>query len=142
VPDYFFRAYALDPENAMIQLYIALGYIHYGLKRQSSNRHYLVMQGFAFLFKYYDKRSKSELRVERQEAEYNMGRAYQILGLSHLAIPYYERSLELSSTNRKEPCTTEIEDFASHAAYALQSIWAVNGQVELARAVTEDWLVL
>ena len=141
-PDYFFRAYAVDPMNPMINLSLALGYIHYALKRQSENRHYHITQGFAFLFAYYEIRQNSNIPSERQEGEFNVGRAYHMLGLVHLAIPYYERCLALSGVINRAGIQGTLEDFASDAAFALQGIWAASGQRELARAVTEEWLTL
>ena len=126
----------------MISLSIGLGYLHFALKRQADNRHYLVVQGFSFLMTYYDVRRKSEVAVERQEAEFNVGRAYQMLGLTQLAIPYYERCLELARDVEGMEFEGMKENFTWEAAFALQGLWAANGKPELARTVTETWLVL
>lgn len=48
-----------------------------------------VPQGFSFLWRYVD------LRGHCQESLYNLGRALHQLGLSHLAIHYYEKALTL-----------------------------------------------
>jgi general transcription factor 3C polypeptide 3 (transcription factor C subunit 4) len=64
----------------MINLTIGLSYIQLSLKRQTENRHFQIMQGFGFLFRYYDIRKKSPHPAERQEAEYNIARAYHMLG--------------------------------------------------------------
>jgi general transcription factor 3C polypeptide 3 (transcription factor C subunit 4) len=77
---YLFRAHKLDPQNPMINLSIGLSYIHLSLKRQTENRHFQIMQGFSFLFRYYDIRKESPKPEERQEAEYNVARAYHMLG--------------------------------------------------------------
>lgn len=37
------------------------------------------------------------MKERNQEAEYNLGRAFHELGLYHLAVPHYERCLELPS---------------------------------------------
>ncbi|KAI9873850.1 MAG: transcription factor TFIIIC subunit tfc4 [Pleopsidium flavum] len=138
--NYFFRAFALDPINPMINLSLALGYIHYALKRQSENRHYLVMQGFSFLFAYYDLRQSSASLQEKQEAEYNVARTYLLLGLTHLAVPYYQKCLELSQEIHSSQAVGHTEDFGREAAVALQGIWGQGGDLELARVVTEKWL--
>jgi general transcription factor 3C polypeptide 3 (transcription factor C subunit 4) len=111
--NYYYRAYALDPENPGILLPIALCYIHHALKRQADNRHYLILQGLSFMSLYRkvrcqkkidqagnnDANEKTRTKVswlsERQEVEYNYGRVYHSLGLLHQAIPCYERALEL-----------------------------------------------
>lgn len=126
----------------MINLSLALGYIHYALKRQSENRHHLIMQGFSFLFAYYDLRKVSNVPSERQEGEFNVGRAYHLLGLTHLAIPFYERCLVMSEDIEQTSGGDAVEDFATEAAFALQGIWAASGEVHLAQEVTEKWLLL
>ena len=126
----------------MIKLSLALGYLHYALKRQADNRHQILMQGLAFLLEYYDCRQRSSIPSEKQEAEYNVAHAYHLLGLTHLAIPYYERCLAISATAPVEKSGCGVEDFAHEAAFALQSFWAASGNMEKARELTEKWLVV
>lgn len=126
----------------MILLSIGLGYIHYAIKRQSENRHYLIMQGFSFLYTYYHDRKLSDVPSERQEAEFNVGRAYHMLGLTHLGIPYYERCLAMSDSVQEAVHGSVVENFAKEAAYALQSIWAAGGDFSRTRRITDKWLVL
>lgn len=140
--DYFLRAFALDPTNPMINLSLALGYIHYAIKRQADNRHHFLMQGFAFLFTYYDIRQDSDTPLEKQEAEYNVARAYYMLGLTHLAIPYYQRCLDMDVEVVKMNLGLTAENFTRDAAFALQGLWAACGDVDKAREVTDKWLVI
>ena len=100
------------------------------------------MQGLAFLLQYYDSRKGSSRLSEKQEAEYNVAHAYHLLGLTHLAIPYYERCLALSPATQVEESDCEAEDFAKEAAFALQSFWVASGNKGKAREVTEKWLVV
>lgn len=140
--DYFLRALSVDPTNSVIKLSLALGYIHHALKRQADNRHQILMQGFALLFEYHHQRQEEGGSSERQEAAYNVARAYHMLGLTHLATPYYEHCLFLSEVLDTEYTETVMEDFAQEAAFALQEIWATNGNEERALEVTERWLQL
>lgn len=84
--NYFYRANALDPGNPMILLCIGLAYIHYSLKRQAENRHYLIMQGFTFMFRYHELRTGAQDPArevdteEKMEANFNVGRAFHMLG--------------------------------------------------------------
>lgn len=126
----------------MINLSLALGYIHHALKRQSENRHYLIMQGLSFLFVYYDLRHSSVSLQEKQEAEYNVARAYHMLGLTHLAIPYYQKCLEFSQDSYNSDSNNFVDDFGRDAAMALQGICVQGCNTEMARAVTERWLVI
>lgn len=140
--NYFLRALALDSNNPMIKLSLALGYLHYALKRQADNRHHILMQGLAFLLEYYDYRQLSNRCSEKQEAEYNVAHAYHLLGLTHLAIPYYERCLAMSVAAQLEDSGHGAEDFAKEAAFALQNFWAASGNMEKARELTKKWLVI
>jgi len=69
---------------------------------------------------------------ERIEAEYNVGRAYHLLGLTHLAIEFYERVLGKPGQERLE----------RDAAYNLANLYFTAGNVDEARRVTEEWLVI
>ena len=144
--DYFYRAYALDPRHPLINLSLALAYLHYAMNRQSENRHYLIVQGLSFLYSYYDLQRESHSATERQECEFNVGRAYHMIGLTNLAIPYYERCLDICEEARKNDGKNDeegdVEDYGIEAAIALQGLWAANGQMELAQKITEKWLVL
>lgn len=126
----------------MIKLSLALGYLHFALKRQADNRHHILMQGLALLLEYYDDRVHSSSFSEMQEAEYNVAHAYHLLGLTHLGIPYYERCLELSTPVQTESLDCRVEDFSHEAALTLQSFWAASGNIEEAREITEKWLVI
>ena len=139
--DYYLRALALDPGNAMINLFLALGYLHHALKRQADNRQQILTQGLAFLMDYYDMQIHSEHTAQMQEAEYNVAHAYHLLGLVHLAIPHYERCLALQGS----PSSLGPQPgggIADEAALNLQGIWAVNGEDKFARDITERWLVM
>lgn len=140
--DYFLRAYALDPDNPMINLSLALGYIHHSIKRQAENRHHLIMQGFAFLFAYYNLRCASKSALERQEANFNVARVFHMLGLIHLGVQYYLECLEIGRHVQHIVAGYVIEDFTREAAYTLQGLWIASGDVDKARDVTEKWLVL
>ncbi|KAI9678836.1 MAG: transcription factor TFIIIC subunit tfc4 [Caeruleum heppii] len=140
--NYFFRASELDPTNPMIKLFLAISYMHVALKRQSDNRHYLIMQGFTFIFEYYNLRKASSNLIEQQEAEYNVGRCLHLLGLMHLALPYYHRVLDLSKQIEGSDAPAPIEDFALDAAYNLRTHYVMVGNMDMAKAITEDLLVL
>ena len=123
----------------MINLNVGLSYIHHSLKRQAENRQYLILQGLTFLFTYYDTRKSSPNIEERQEAHYNIARVYHMLGLTNLALPYYEKVFgELEGRERE----SSREDLVVEAAFNLQGIYAMAGNRELARVVTERWLVI
>ncbi|KAF7712462.1 Uncharacterized protein PECH_004325 [Penicillium ucsense] len=166
--NYFFRAYALDDQNPVVLLSIALCYIHHSHKRQCENRHYLIMQGLSFLHEYRRVRGKHGAALqELQEVEFNFARVWHGLNLSHLAIEGYQRVLQLGEQIEQETSkgSTDmdndddiqmigveessarhgqgfVEDFSREAAYALQCLYAVGGDVSTAKDITEKWLVI
>ncbi|KAK3504725.1 hypothetical protein B0T13DRAFT_14442 [Neurospora crassa] len=152
---YFARAASLDPENPLINLSIGLAYVHYALKRQATNRQYLLTQGFAFLFRYYRNRTEEDPTAtigQKMEAHFNMGRAYSLIGLGNLAGGFYRRVLEEAERVRRnqqegEESTTEKrsrweETLVVEAAYNVRCMCFLLGDVKGAKAVAERWLVL
>ena len=81
-------------------------------------------------------------RYERQEADYNMARAFHMLGLTHLAIPFYERCLDHIIDIHRSCSGSTSEEFTREAAFALQGIWAMDGEVIRARQLSENWLIM
>jgi general transcription factor 3C polypeptide 3 (transcription factor C subunit 4) len=80
----------------MVNLSLGLAYVHYGLKRQSTNRQYLILQGQSFLEKYATLEGQRKDSVGTAESYYNMGRLFQLLGISYLAIRYYNHALDVA----------------------------------------------
>lgn len=163
--NYFHRALALDPENPMIALSLGLSYMQYALKRQIDNRQYAITQGVTYMNKYYYIRSQSAHFEERQEAHYNLARAYHLVGLTNLALPLYKKVLKAEGKKRKELSGYAVkpsggrsngegedqkdegkraarEDMCLDSAYNLQIIYTVAGNVELAQKITRKWLVV
>ncbi|KAL2271568.1 hypothetical protein VTJ83DRAFT_939 [Remersonia thermophila] len=167
---YFARAASLDPANTLINLSTGLAYLHYALKRQAANRQYLLTQGFAFLFRYYHdrlegppeeesaddgdaarkpRRKRRSTVAQRQEAHFNMARAYSLIGLGNLAVEYYKRVLEEEEEEEEEEGEGEdakrsmgSEDLKTEAAYNMRTLCYLLGDVKGAKALTEKWLVL
>lgn len=153
---YYYRALALQPDNTSVNLSIATMWIQNSMKRQTPNRQYGIHQGLAYLFRYYDLRIASGRSCHIQEAEFNVARMWHYLGLSHLALPAYEKVLALSEDVQEEARSKKgmeadgtkefgdvvVEDFAQEAAFALQGMYALTGNDAAARSVTEKWLVI
>ncbi|KAL8952176.1 MAG: hypothetical protein Q9222_001897 [Ikaeria aurantiellina] len=139
--NYFFRAFALDSQDPIVNLSLALAYLQHAIKRQSDNRHHLITQGLTFLFRYHDMRHKSLKASERQEASFNVARAHHMLGLTHLAVPYYQRCLR-SECGTRAVGSTECDDFSADAAFALRNIWAADDEMGKAAGLTQKHLVI
>ena len=146
---YYFRAYVLRPDDPILNLCIAIAYIQMGYKRQSENRQYQIQQGVSFMNRYYELRTKDNVAVKMQEAEFNVGLVWHTLGLQHLALPAFERCIQLSNRVQKERVHAGgdenlefVEDLAAEAAFVLQGMLAMGGDFEGARRMTEKHLVL
>ncbi len=157
---YYFRAYALDPKNPMVLLSMALSYAHQMFKRQNENRHAYLMQGLAFFEEYAECRtaqgeSDGELRAQEvcMEVEFNRARMWQMLGLNDLAIKGYAKVLGLGARaahsskengtvddEKGDPCIEE--DYIMEAAYAMQTMYALSGDIDSAKSITEKYLVV
>jgi general transcription factor 3C polypeptide 3 (transcription factor C subunit 4) len=145
--NYYYRAYVLKPDDPLLNLCIGLSYLSFAFKRQSHNRQFHLQQGLTFLTNYYELRAQDDVAIHLQEAEFNMGMAWQALGLSHLALPAYEKCMLLSGRVQEEGGQNrgqrgDVEDFAAEAAFAMQSILAMNGDAQAARNITKQWLVI
>lgn len=62
-------------------------------------------------------------------------------GLTHLAIPYYERVLQISDAQAEASGPLE-GDLKWEAAYNLQMIYVTSGNPGRAKIVTDKYLVL
>ncbi|KAI9249560.1 hypothetical protein BY458DRAFT_525585 [Sporodiniella umbellata] len=87
----FMRSYALEPKDPINLISLALSFFQASCQRRCDNRHMFIMQGMLFLTEYV------KVMGPCQESEYNMGYCFHIIGLTHLAIPHYERALCMPS---------------------------------------------
>ncbi|KAL2135438.1 hypothetical protein VTI74DRAFT_8540 [Chaetomium olivicolor] len=139
---YFARAASLDPSNPLINLSTGLAYVHYALKRQATNRQYLLTQGFAFLFRYYRDRLREGSAAQRQEAHFNIARAYSLIGLGNLAVEYYKKVLDEVGVREEGEGVMGSENLTVEAAFNVRTLCYLLGDVEGAKAVAARWLVL
>lgn len=131
----------------MVLLSISLAYLHRSMQRQSENRHMQALQAITFLYEYTDTRTNpptplpaAEQAALEQEVSFNAARSFHHLGLTHLAIPYYHRCLEISDTWAAQGGVAG--DLKWESAYMLQMIYVTSGNMTEARRVTEQWLVV
>ncbi|ETI20564.1 hypothetical protein G647_08601 [Cladophialophora carrionii CBS 160.54] len=162
--NYFFRAQSLDPQNPVILLSIALTYMHLTFIKKCNNRHMMLLQGWAFFEQYADARrewaqrklqdqkeeSEGQLDLEglevliEREVEFNRARCWHMLGMADLAVSGYQKMLSLAvpSPGIDREDTMKYTDFTMDAAYAMSTIYAMSGNMEMARDVTEKYLVV
>ena len=116
------------------------------MQRQVNNRHISILQGMTFIFQYYRlqyTKSKNYDEVEgaaiRQQAEYNVARAFHQAGLETFAVKYYENALKISEF---EGGGLGKRDLKFEAAHNLNLIFQLSGNIQAAREITEKFLVL
>ena len=147
--NYFFRAFALTPEDPVINLSIGIAYVQHAMKRLSENRQFQIQQGLSFINRYYELRTKDKVALHCSEAEYNVGRIWHGLGLMTQALGAYERCIALSDRVKGEAMGSDdggaaaaVEDFAAEAAFGMQAICVLSGDFERACKITESALVI
>jgi general transcription factor 3C polypeptide 3 (transcription factor C subunit 4) len=146
--NYYFRAYTICPDDPILNLNIGVAYIQHAMKRLSENRQFQIQQGLAFVYRYYELRTKDGVAAHCSEAEFNVGRVWHTLGLTTQALLAYERCIDFSRKMREEKAQGNMqvdngeEDFAAEAAFCIQTIYALSGNMDGARKVTEEVLVI
>ncbi|KAI7870275.1 hypothetical protein BDF14DRAFT_1776688 [Spinellus fusiger] len=145
---FFLRSYAVEPKDALNVLLLGINLVQRALQRKTDNRHFQILQGMVFMEEY------CQIRDRPQEVAYNMGRIFHLLGLTHLAVPHYERALCTPSFKYQDTMAmTSIDDvyewpspdeyyvdddetdLRREAAYNLYNIYVTSGNVALAQIV-------
>ncbi|KAI9476084.1 MAG: hypothetical protein EXX96DRAFT_596334 [Benjaminiella poitrasii] len=147
------RAFAVARNDPLNRLSIGLSLLQAALNRRTDNRQMQILQGMMFLQDY------ERLTEAKQEAAFNLARAFHMLGLTHLAVKHYERVLCIPSLKKsasvgglmkplsevyKWPLSKdeqkELEedmedesDLKSEAAYNLHHIYVTSGNMNLAQ---------
>ncbi|KAM4537931.1 general transcription factor 3C polypeptide 3 [Fundulus diaphanus] len=120
------QALKTHPENPLHHLYVGLTYFHMAAQKYVAKRHALILQGFTFLWRYV------ELRGVCQESMYNLGRALHQMGLTHLAIHYYQKALSLPAW-KLDGIPDDQADLRREIAFNLSLIYQASGNTEMAR---------
>ncbi|KAM4710601.1 LOW QUALITY PROTEIN: general transcription factor 3C polypeptide 3 [Anableps anableps] len=122
----YVQALKTHPENPLHSLYVGLTFFHMASQKYVAKRHALVLQGFSFLWRYV------ELRGECQESMYNLGRALHQMGLTHLAIHYYQKALSLPAW-KLDGISDDQVDLRREIVFNLSLIYQASGNMEVAR---------
>ncbi|XP_063067966.1 general transcription factor 3C polypeptide 3 [Engraulis encrasicolus] len=122
----YVQAFRMQPDNPLHSLCVGLTFFHMASQKFVIKRHSLVMQGFSFLWRYVERRG------ECQESLYNVGRALQQLGLTHLAIHYYQEALKQPAPTL-EGIDDDQLDLRREIAFNLSLIYQSSGNMEMAR---------
>lgn len=127
---YLVRLEQDNPNDPMVNLLMGLSHLHRSMQRLTASRHFQILHGLRYMYRYHDIRSSSYTILEKQEADYNMGRAFHLLGLVSIAVQYYNKVLD------------EYDDdkLKKHAAYNCMIIYQESGNTRLANHVMEKYL--
>lgn len=118
------------PDDPMVNLLMGLSHIHRAMQRLTAQRHFQIFHGLRYLYRYHKIRKSLYTDLEKQEADYNLGRAFHLIGLVSIAIEYYNRVLENYDDGKLK----------KHAAYNSIIIYQQSGNVELADHLMEKYL--
>lgn len=124
----YMRAARKIPDDPLINLLIANGYLSHIMSRRCQDRHTTFLRAFTFLFQY------AKHRGWTQEVYYNIGRALQQLSLYSMAIPCYEHVLQMPPPMGANARVDEI-DMKRETAYNLAMIYRDSGAKDLARSL-------
>ncbi|XP_047432077.1 general transcription factor 3C polypeptide 3 [Mugil cephalus] len=122
----YVQAIQTHPDNPLHSLCVGLTFFHMASQKYVAKRHTLVLQGFSFLWRYVD------LRGVCQESMYNLGRALHQMGLTHLAIHYYQKALTLPA-QKMDGIADDQVDLKKEIAFNLSLIYQASGNMEMAR---------
>ncbi|KAM9327635.1 general transcription factor 3C polypeptide 3 isoform 2-T2 [Pholidichthys leucotaenia] len=131
----YVQAFQTHPNDPLCCLFMGLTFFHMASQKYVAKRHTLVMQGFSFMWRY------MELRGECQETMYNLGRALHQMGLTHLAIHYYQKALSLPA-EKLEGIEDDQVDLKREIAYNLSLIYQSSGNMEIARQLLNTYCVI
>ena len=148
----YLDAFRAAPGEPLISLCVAVVLLRGAFNRKLYDRHGSVLKAFAFLFEYATLRATESpsagvgALAREQEVSYNLGRGFQYLGLRHMAVPWYERALELhrsivSLRPASEPqhrSTLVTQD----AAHNLILIYRESGAANLAHGIAGRFLAV
>uniref|UniRef100_A0A8C5Q5Z0 Ral transcription factor IIIC subunit 3 n=1 Tax=Leptobrachium leishanense TaxID=445787 RepID=A0A8C5Q5Z0_9ANUR len=131
----YVQAFRMQSDDPLHSLCIGLTFVHMASQKFVLKRHALLVQGFSFLNKYLD------LRGPCQETLYNLGRALHQMGLTYLAIHYYQQALELPPL-QLEGIEEEQVDLRRDIAFNLSLIYQSSGNVQMARRLLSLYCVI
>ncbi|VDK43952.1 unnamed protein product [Taenia asiatica] len=123
------------PNNPLVSLLLAICFLNISVHKHLFSRHKTVLQCLGFLGEY------RQLRGECQETYFNIARACHQCTLGHVAIPYYEKVLEMEPVGSTEE-EKRLLDLKMEAAYNLQLLYQQSKNPTLARYIMQKYLVI
>lgn len=126
------NALCVNPDDPLANLCLGISLILKSASRKITDKNYSIIKGFAFLYKYARVRGQ-----QSQEVLYNLARAYQQLGIVHIAEKLYLEVLKPSVVDKQSQEPTE--NLKMEAAYNLSYLYRQSGSHELAKSIVETY---
>ena len=126
------NALCVNPDDPLANLCLGISLVLKSASRRVADKNYSIIKGFAFLYKYARIRGQ-----QSQEVLYNLARAYQQLGIAHIAEKLYLEVLKPSVADQQ--AQDPEENLKMEAAYNLAYLYKQSGSHALAKSVTETY---
>ncbi|AQZ14097.1 TFC4 (YGR047C) [Zygosaccharomyces parabailii] len=127
---YFKKMEPDAPNDFMLNFMMGLSHLHRSMQRLTASRHFQILHGLRYIYRYYEIRKTLYTELEEQEADYNLGRAFHLLGLVSIAVENYNRVLD----------NYDDDKLKKHAAYNLITIYQESGNTKFANQLMEKYL--
>lgn len=141
----YLHALKMFPNHPLICLVLAIQTLYVAAGRRIQNRNEMVTYALGFLSDYVRNRRKDVVPEERclyeMETDYNLGRAMHQLGLLHFATEAYMRVLDSKYDGIDKNGIPEWADLRRDAAFNLIQIYRAGGNIEMASAICNEYLV-
>lgn len=131
---YLLKLYHTYPNNPDLLFLLALANLQRSLQRKTLNTNFQILQGFTFMLEYIKTKDQND-PYERMESYYNLGRSFNLLGLDHIAIGFYEKVLEIKVDD-------PAYDLKREAAHNLYIIYNINKNFKQAEHIMDQYLVI
>ncbi|KAH3688759.1 hypothetical protein WICPIJ_000266 [Wickerhamomyces pijperi] len=135
---YLTRIYYLFKHEPIVNLLMGIAYLHRSMQRSSNNRHIELLQGLKYFQEYFSGRTV-KTDIEKQEAYYNMGKVYHLLGLVTIAEKFY---LKVLDDFNDFPVGSKDIDLKKITAYNLLQIYNGSGNKKLCVKLMEKYLTI
>ncbi|AQZ18975.1 TFC4 (YGR047C) [Zygosaccharomyces parabailii] len=127
---YFKKMEPDAPNDFMLNFMMGLSHLHRSMQRLTASRHFQILHGLRYIYRYYEIRKTMYTELEEQEADYNLGRAFHLLGLVSIAVENYNSVLD----------NYDDDKLKKHAAYNLITIYQESGNTKFANQLMEKYL--
>ncbi len=138
---YLMRCVQLHENDPLTHLMVGMGWFTRAMNRSTEDRHFNIITGVYYLKKYY------ELEQQRhyKQANYNMGRAFQQIGLTTTSLDFYlkcicpsnQQSIQTVITMR--PTRNELDLLAIYNCHLLLKN---SRNIQLANQVLMHWITI